>query len=135
MVTSNKWLGACRVEYKRLLLALSTSGGANASGVSPAFAGAPQGVVAAAFPAGEATNIDPNVLLAIAKVETNWARRAMLSPTTWVPADIQAHVDVAALQAGGATMALLGLTGGRRIGDWVNPQPVGPAQEHAMGWS
>jgi hypothetical protein len=31
-------------------------------------------------------------------------------------------------------MSLLGLAGGRRVGDWVNGQPVGPAQEHAMGF-
>ena len=50
-----------------------------------------------------------------------------------MPADIRAQVDAAALAAGGATATMLGLKDGRRIGDWVNPQPVGPAQEHAMG--
>jgi hypothetical protein len=44
------------------------------------------------------------------------------------------NIDAAALQPGGATATMLGLKDGRRIGDWVNPQPVGPAQEHAMGF-
>jgi hypothetical protein len=48
-----------------------------------------------------------------------------------VPDDIRAHVDATALQPGGATAALLALPDGRRIGDWVNPQPVGA--EQAMG--
>jgi hypothetical protein len=39
---------------------------------------------------------------------------------------------VAALQPVGTTATLLNLPGGRRIGDWVNPQPVGA--EHAMGF-
>jgi hypothetical protein len=100
----------------------------------PALAGAPSGLVTAAFRAGPATGIDPNVLLAIAKVETDWGQARNGQPDDLVPPDIQAHVDIAALQPGGATMSLLGLTGGRRIGDWVNPQPVGPAQEHAVGF-
>jgi hypothetical protein len=49
-----------------------------------------------------------------------------------VPADIRAAVDASALQPGGATAQLLNLPDGRRIGDWVNPQPVGA--EHAMGF-
>jgi len=49
-----------------------------------------------------------------------------------VPADIRAQVDAAALAAGGATATMLGLKDGRRIGDWVNPQPVNG--EHAMGF-
>jgi CHAP domain/Transglycosylase SLT domain len=118
-----------------LVVALLSAGpGASASGVSPALAGAPQGLVAVAFQSGPATGIDPNVLLAIAKVETDWGQAQNGQPDDLVPADIQAHVDVAALEPGGATVSLLGLTGGRRIGDWVNPQPVGPAQEHAMGF-
>ena len=52
-------------------------------------------------------------------------------PDDLVPADIRATIDAAALQPGGATATLLGLPDGRRIGDWVNPQPVGA--EHAMG--
>ncbi len=91
----------------------AAAGGASGSGLSPALADAPKGLVAIAFQAGQATGIDGNVLIAIAKV------------------DVRAHVDAAALQPGGITAALLGLADGRRIGDWVNPQPVGA--EHAMG--
>jgi soluble lytic murein transglycosylase-like protein len=55
-----------------LVVALLSAGpGANASGVSPALAGAPPGLVAVAFKAGEATGIDPNLLLAVARVETD----------------------------------------------------------------
>jgi hypothetical protein len=102
--------------------------------LSGALAGAPKGLVATAVQAGRLTQHNPNVLLAIAKVETGWGTARNGQPDDLVPADLQAHVDVAALQPAGATMSLLGLTGGRRIGDWVNPQPVGPAQEHAMGF-
>ena len=102
--------------------------------LSSALAGAPKGLVAVAVQAGHLTRQDPNVLLAIARVETNWGQAQNGQPDDLVPADIEARVDVAALQAGGATMSLLGLAGGRRIGDWVNPQLVGPAQEHAMGF-
>jgi hypothetical protein len=118
-----------------LAVALLSGGpGASASGVSPALAGAPQGLVAVAFQAGPATGIDPNVLLAIAKIETGWGQARNGQPDDLVPADIRAKIDPAALAAGGATATLLGLAGGRRIGDWVNPQPVGSAQEHAMGF-
>ena len=81
--------------------ALAASGGAGASGLSPALAGAPKGLVAVAFQAGGATGIDPNVLLAIAKVETNWGQARNGQPDDLVPDDIRAHVDVAALQPGG----------------------------------
>jgi hypothetical protein len=114
-----------------LAIALAASGGAGASSFSPALVGAPRGLVAVAFQAGEATLIDPNVLLAIAKVETDWGQARNGQPDELVPADIRADVDAAALQAGGATAAMLGLKDGRRIGDWVNPQPVNG--EHAMG--
>jgi hypothetical protein len=118
-----------------LVVALLSAGpGASASGLSPALAAAPQGLVAVAFQAGAATGIDPNVLLAIAKVETDWGQARNGQPDDLVPADILASISVTALQPGGPTMALLGLTGSRRIGDWVNPQPVGPAQEHALGF-
>jgi hypothetical protein len=49
-----------------------------------------------------------------------------------VPADVRATIDAAALQPGGGTAQLLGLPDGRRIGDWIDPQPVGA--EHAMGF-
>jgi hypothetical protein len=118
-----------------LVVALLSAGpGASASGVGPALASAPPGLVAVAFQAGPATGIDPNVLVAIAKVETDWGKVQNGQPDDLVPADIRANLDVAALLPGGATMSLLGLAGGRRIGDWVNPQPVGPTQEHAMGF-
>ncbi len=54
--------------------ALLSAGGSNASGLSPALAAAPPGLVPLAFQAGAMTGIDPNVLLAIAKVETDWGR-------------------------------------------------------------
>lgn len=74
--------------------------------------------------AGAMTGIDANVLLAIAKVECDYGRCRSAQPDNLVPADIRAHVDVAALQPGSATAQLLGLPDGRHIGDWVNPKPV-----------
>ncbi len=112
------------------VLSSPTSGAGFA--LSSALAGAPKGLVAIAVQAGRLTQQDPNVLLAIARVETEWGQAQNGQPDDLVPADIQAHVDLAALQPGGATATLLGLAGGRRIGDWVNPQPVG--DEHAVGF-
>jgi hypothetical protein len=83
------------------------------------------GLVLVAFQAGAATGIDPNVLLAIAKIETDWGQARNGQPDDLVPADIRASVSVTELLPGGATISLLDLAGGRRIGDWVNPQPVG----------
>ena len=112
--------------------ALLSFGSPSASGLAPQLADAPPGLIEVAFQAGAATTIDPNVLLAIAKVETDWGRARQDQPDELVPADVRASIDAAALQAGGATAQLLGLQDGRRIGDWVNPQPVGA--EHAMGF-
>ena len=112
--------------------ALLATGSLNASGLSPQLADAPPGLVALASQADAATSIDPNVLLAIAKIETDWGRARQAQPDDLVPADIRASIDATALQPGGATAQLLGLQDGRRIGDWVNPQPVGA--EHAMGF-
>jgi hypothetical protein len=124
--------GAAILALIVLVVALLSAGpGASASGLSPAQAGAPQGLVAVAFQASEATGIDANVLLAIAKVETDWGQARNGQPDDLVPPDIRASVDAAALQPGGATATMLRLAGGRRIGDWVNPQSVNG--EHAMG--
>jgi hypothetical protein len=79
------------------------------------------------------TGIDPNVLLAIAKVETDWGRARQGQPDALEPADIRAGIDATALQPDAATIALLGLPDGRRIGVWVNLHAIGPAQEHAIG--
>jgi hypothetical protein len=127
--------GAATLVLIVLVVALVSPGpGASAAALSPALAAAPPGLVAVAFQEGPATGIDPNVLLAIAKVETDWGQARNGQPDDLVPDDIRASVNVTELQPGGATMSLLGLTGGRRIGDWVNLQPVGPTQEHAMGF-
>src|SRR5439155_2230263 len=112
--------------------ALLATGSPSASGLSPQLADAPPGLVPLAFQAGAATGIDPNVLLAIAKVETDWGRARNAQPDDLVPADIRASIDATALQPGGATAQLLGLPDGRRIGDWLNPQPV--SAEHAIGF-
>ena len=66
------------------------------------------------------TGIDANVLLAVAKVETDWGRARQGQPDELVPADIRPDVDAAALQPGGAMAALLGLPDGRRM----SPQEV-----------
>src|SRR3989440_4479072 len=112
--------------------ALLATGGSSASGLSPQLADAPAGLVQLAFQAGATTGIDGNVLLAIAKVETDWGRARQAQPDELVPADVRSTIDASALQPGGATAQLLGLPDGRRIGDWVNPEPVGV--EHAMGF-
>jgi hypothetical protein len=112
--------------------ALLATGSVSASNVSPQLADAPPALVPLAFQAGAMTTIDGNVLLAIAKVETDFGRARNGQPDDLVPADVRAAIDASALQAGGATAQLLGLQDGRRIGDWINPMPVGA--EHAMGF-
>lgn len=72
------------------------------------------------------------MLLAIARVETERGRVRDGQPDDLVPADVRATVHAAALQPGGIAAVLLGLPDRRRIGDWVNPQPVDT--EHAMGF-
>jgi hypothetical protein len=108
---------------------LSFGSSVGATGLSPQLADAPPGLVELAFQAGAATTIDGNVLLTIAKIETDWGRARQAQPDDLVPADIRLAVD---LQPGGATAQLLGLLDGRRIGDWVDPQPVGA--EHTIGF-
>ncbi len=95
----------------------------SASGLSPQLADAPPGLVPLGLQAGEMTGIDPNVLLAIAKVETDWGRARQGQSDDLVPVDLRAHVD---------PVALLGLPDVRRIGDWVNPQAVDT--EQASSW-
>jgi len=56
------------------------------------------------------------VLLAIAKVETDWGQTRNGQPDDLVPADSPVDIDAAALQAGGATATMLGLEDSRRIG-------------------
>ena len=122
-----------RLPSGRLGPVLLSFGSTSSSGLSPQFADAPPALAPLAFQAGTMAGIDPNVLLAIAKVETNFGRARQAQPDDLVPADIRASIDATALQPGGATAQLLGLPDGRRIGDWVNPQPVGT--EHAMGFA
>jgi len=96
-------------------------------------AGAPGPLVTVARRAGNLTGIDPAVLLAISRVECDFGRCRAGQPDTLVPADVRGSIDRAALLPGGETVRLLGLDGGRRIGDWVNPIPVAGGQ-HAMGF-
>jgi membrane-bound lytic murein transglycosylase B len=103
----------------------------NAATTAPA--GAPSPLVAVARRAGRLTGADPAVLLAISEVECNFGRCRAGQPDAMVPADVRGHVDRAALQPGGATATLLGISDGRRIGDWVDPIPVAGGQ-HAMGF-
>jgi hypothetical protein len=126
-----RYLAASVLFLVVLAPALFAATGTGANGLSPALADAPRGLVSVAFQAGQQTGIGGNVLLAIAKVECDYGRCRTGQPDDLVPDDVRAHVDAAALQPGGATAALLGLPDGRRIGDWVNPQPVGA--EHAVG--
>ncbi len=125
-------VGAGTLALVILAPALLSFGSSSASGLSPQLADAPPGLVPLAFQAGAMTGIDPNVLLAIAKVETDFGRVRQGQPDDLMPGDIRSGIDAAVLQPGGATSALLGLPDGRRIGDWVNPRPVGA--EHAMGF-
>jgi soluble lytic murein transglycosylase-like protein len=94
---------------------------------------APAALVAVAAEAGGLTGVEPNVLLAISRVECNFGHCQSGLPEELVPADVRRHVDRRALAPGGATARLLGLPDGRRVGDWVNPQPVADG-EHAMGF-
>jgi hypothetical protein len=72
---------------------------ASASELSRALAATPPGLVSVAYQAGPVTGLDPNVLLGIAKVETDWGQARNGRPDGLVPADIRADVAVAALQA------------------------------------
>src|SRR5437868_3581877 len=76
--------------------------GTGASGLSPALADAPKGLVPIALQAGQLTGIDGNVLLAVAKVECDYGRCRSGQPDDLVPADLRAHVEAAALQPAGA---------------------------------
>ncbi|HXM55997.1 MAG TPA: transglycosylase SLT domain-containing protein [Candidatus Dormibacteraeota bacterium] len=112
-------------------------GGGGAAGtpelglVIPAAAPAP--LVTVARRAARATGADPAVLLAISQVECDFGRCRAGQSDTLVPADVRSHIDRTALEPGGETYLLLGLSDGRRIGDWVNPIPVAGGQ-HAMGF-
>jgi membrane-bound lytic murein transglycosylase B len=96
-------------------------------------AAAPGPLVQVAREAGRLTGVDANVLLAISEVECDFGRCREGQPDAMVPSDLRSHVDTASLQPGGETASLLALDGGRRIGDWVNPQAVAGGQ-HAMGF-
>jgi len=98
-----------------------------------ALAAAPAGLVAVADEAGRLTGVDADVLLAISEVECDFGRCQAGLPDALVPADLRSRVDVAALRPGGRTVQLLGIAGGRRIGDWVNRAAVAGGQ-HAMGF-
>lgn len=111
---------------------LSAPAAGSGFALSSALAVAPRCLVAVAVQAGRLTGQDPNVLLAVAKVETSWGQAQTGQPDDLVPADLLGHIDQDALAPGGATAVLLGLAGGRRVGDWVNPQAAGV--EHAVGF-
>ena len=96
-------------------------------------AGTPSELVAVAREAGAVTNVDPSVLLAVSKIECDYGRCRSGQPDSMVPPDVRSHIDPLALKAGGKTAVMLGLSEGRRIGDWVNPHPVAGGQ-HAMGF-
>ncbi|HSR24217.1 MAG TPA: hypothetical protein VLW53_11750 [Candidatus Eisenbacteria bacterium] len=68
--------------------ALLSFGSSSASGLSPQLADAPTGLVPHAFQVGAMTGIDANVLLAIAKVETDWGRARQGQLDELVPADV-----------------------------------------------
>jgi hypothetical protein len=105
---------------------------ASAFQLSPGLGPVPPGLVALAVQAGNETGTDPNLLLAIAKVECDFGRCRSGASASLVPPDILAHVDAAALAPGGAIAVLLGLPSGISIGDWVDPVAVGG--EHALGF-
>ncbi len=105
---------------------------AGAFQLSPGLGSVPTGLVALAVQAGDETGTDPNLLLAIAKVECDFGHCRSGASASLVPPDILAHVDVAALAPGGAIAVLLGLPSGIRIGDWVDPIAV--SGEHALGF-
>ena len=95
-------------------------------------AGPPAQLVAVARQASSLTGVDAAVLLGISEVECDFGRCRSGQPDVMVPADVRSHVDTAALQPGGETVKLLGISDGRRIGDWVDPIAV--AGQHAMGF-
>jgi membrane-bound lytic murein transglycosylase B len=94
---------------------------------------APQPLVAVARQASRLTGVDAAVLLAISQVECDFGHCRAGQSDALVPADVRGHVDSAALRQGGETARLLGITDGRRVGDWVNPLAVAGGQ-HAMGF-
>jgi len=94
---------------------------------------APQPLVAVAREAGKLTGVAAEVLLAISEVECDFGRCRAGQPDAMVPLDVRRRIDQAALRPGGETVRLLGVSDGRRIGDWVNPMAVAGGQ-HAMGF-
>jgi membrane-bound lytic murein transglycosylase B len=107
--------------------------GASAAATPAPATGAPAALVPVARDAGRLTGVDAAVLLAISRVECDYGRCRTGLPDTMVPADVRGRIDAAKLGTGGETAQLLGLDGGRRVGDWVNPIPVAGGQ-HAMGF-
>jgi hypothetical protein len=75
--------GAGIIALVVLAPALLSFASSSAAGLSPQLTDAPLGLVPLAFQAGAMIDIDPNVLLAIAKVETDWgqARRGQRTPS------------------------------------------------------
>lgn len=124
--------GVLLLSLVAVLLAAATppSGVAAPTG---ALSEAPSQLVAVAREAGRLTAVDPDILLAVSKIECNFGRCRSGQPDNMVPADVRSLVDQAALKAGGSTAVMLGLADGRNIGDWVNPHPVAGGQ-HAMGF-
>jgi soluble lytic murein transglycosylase-like protein len=117
----------------QLHAALTSWSAADENVVRTIPAGAPGPLVAEARRAARMTGADPAVLLAISEVECNYGHCRAGQPDTLVPADVRTRIDRAALRPGGATARLLGISDGRRIGDWVDPIPVAGGQ-HAMGF-
>ena len=70
--------------------ALLSLGNSSASGLSPQLVDAPPGLVPLAFKAGAITGIDGNVLLASAKIETDFGRAHQGQPNELKPADVRA---------------------------------------------
>lgn len=109
------------------------AGGAVAAPAPTAVPGAPASLIPVAQDAGRLTGVDSGILLAISRVECDYGQCRTGQPDTLVPADVRGRIDAAKLGTGGETAQLLGLDGGRRVGDWVNPMPVAGGQ-HAMGF-
>ncbi len=96
----------------------------------------PAGVEVAARQAAQQTGVPELALLALTYRETAWGQAAQGVPDDQAAAwlgDLAGAVDQAAIAAGGPVATLVDRPQGIRLGDWVNPQPVGA--EHAAGFA
>jgi len=121
-----------------LLLLVGAPASASGCGGTGSIGGhpVPAGVELAARPAAQQTGVPEQALLALTYRETQWGQAAAGVPddqaVAWL-GDLAGSIDVTALGPGGTVATEVGRPQGIRLGDWINPQPIGG--EHAVGFA